>query len=90
MVSYGLEKERLIGTKAVNSLVMQITKVISYGAFGAMTLQIAAYGIALGIGAIVGVLLARKHLSSINTQQFRQYTMLLMFISGIVMLFKAI
>ena len=90
MLSYGLEKERLIGTKAINSLVMQLTKVISYGVFGALTTQITLYGITLGVGAIVGVFLARKHLSSIDKHQFRQYTLTLMFFSGIVMLYKAI
>lgn len=90
MLSYGLEKERLVGTKAINSLIMQVTKLISYGAFGVLTYQIATYGIALGLGAIVGVFFARKHLSTINPNQFRRYTMILMFISGIVMLYKAL
>lgn len=90
MLSYGLKKERLIATKAINSLIMQLTKVASYGIFGALTLQMTAYGIVLGLGAIVGVFLARNHLKSINAQQFKQYTLLLMFISGIVLIYKAI
>jgi uncharacterized protein len=89
MLSYGLEKEKLVGTKAINSFVMQLTKLISYGTFGALSIQIAGYGIALGIGAVFGVFLARKHLANINPAQFRQYTLLLMFICGVIMLFKA-
>lgn len=90
MLSYGLEKEHLVGTKAINSLVMQLTKLISYGAFGALSVQIAVFGVALGLGALVGVFLARKQLSRVDTQRFKQYTLILMLISGIAMLYKAI
>ena len=89
MLSYGLEKERLVATKAINSFAMQLTKLISYGAFGALSVQIAGYGLILGAGAVVGVILARKHLENINVAQFRQYTLFLMFFCGVVMLFKA-
>jgi uncharacterized protein len=89
MLSYGLEKERLVGTKAINSLVMQVTKLISYGAFGALSIQIASYGAVLGTGAILGIFLARKHLVNIDAIQFRQYTLALMFFCGLLMLFKA-
>jgi uncharacterized protein len=46
MLSYGLEKESLVGTKAINSLVMQMTKLISYGLFGALSIQIVSFGAA--------------------------------------------
>lgn len=90
MQSYGLEKECLVGTKAINSLVMQVTKLFSYGVFGALNVQNAGFGIALGLGAIVGVFLARTQLSRIDSQRFKQYTLIVMFISGIAMLYKAI
>lgn len=89
MLSYGLEKEQLVGTKAINSFIMQLTKLISYGAFGALSIKIASYGVVLGVGAIIGVFLARKHLKNIDVLQFRQYTLALMFFFGLVMLFKA-
>jgi uncharacterized membrane protein YfcA len=89
MLSYGLEKEQLVATKAINSFVMQLTKLLSYGAFGVLSMQIAAYGLALGAGAILGVFMARKHLENIDVAQFRQYTLFLMFFCGVVMLFKA-
>jgi len=89
MLSYGLVKERLVGTKAINSFIMQLTKLISYGTFGALSSQIASYGIFLGAGAIIGVFLARKHLRNVDIMQFKQYTLALMFICGIAMLIKA-
>ena len=90
MLSYGLEKEYLVGTKAINSFVMQVTKLISYGIFGALSLKITAYGVILGIGAVLGVYLARNHLKNIDEDRFRQYNLLLMFISGVFILWQAI
>ena len=41
-LSYGLEKEELLGTQAVNRMVVHIFKVITYAVFGNLTLP---YGI---------------------------------------------
>ena len=89
MLDYGITKECLIGTKAVNSLIMQITKLISYGFFGVFTIQIGVYGIALGCGAIIGVFLARNHLQNIRPTRFKQYSLAIMFFCGFIMLIKA-
>ena len=89
MLDYGITKECLIGTKAVNSLIMQITKLISYGFFGVFTIQIGTYGIALGCGAIIGVFLARNHLQNISPTRFKQYGLAIMFFCGVIMLIKA-
>ncbi|MBL1142326.1 MAG: sulfite exporter TauE/SafE family protein [Proteobacteria bacterium] len=86
MLSYGLEKERLVGTKAINSFIMQLTKLISYSVFGALSIQIVEYGLALGAGAVFGIFLAKKHLENIDTVQFRQYTHLIMLCCGSLML----
>jgi len=90
MLSYGLKKERLIATKATNSFVMQLTKLFSYGVFGILSLDIIRYGIALGAGAIVGVFFARQHLSNIEVERFHHYTLILMFVCGIAILFEAL
>lgn len=90
MLNYGLHKEQLVGTKAINSLVMQLTKITSYGAFGALSLEVINYGVILGIGAVTGVFLARSYLVKIDALKFNQYTLILMTISGILMLYKSI
>jgi len=43
MLDYGITKKYLIGTKAVNSLIMQVTKLISYGFFAVFTIKMGAY-----------------------------------------------
>ena len=90
MLNYGMEKERLVATKAMNSLVMQLTKLVAYTGFGAMTLEIGVYGFIIGVGGCVGAWLASKHLKNIDAGRFRIYTLTLMPICGAIMLFKAI
>lgn len=90
LLSYGLEKEHLVGTKSVNSLVMQFTKLATYTLFGALTSEIVLYGVLLGIGAIAGVYIARHHLFNIHPERFRAYTMLMMLIAGFLILGKQI
>ena len=88
MLNYGLEKEQLVGTKSINSLVMQLTKLTTYTFFGVLTLQIVIYGIMLGFGAIIGVVAARHHMFKIDHEQFHFYVMSVMFIAGVLMLIK--
>ena len=89
MLNYGMEKERLVATKAMNSLVMQFTKLVAYTGFGAMTLEIGGYGLVLGIGGALGAWFASKHLQSIDASRFRIYTLILMPICGFLLLVKA-
>ena len=90
MINYGITKEYLIGTKAVNSLSMQITKLIAYGFFGILTIEILGYGIMIGIGAVIGIYLAKNHLQKIDINQFRYYTTSIMFFCGVIMLVKSV
>lgn len=90
MMRYGLLKEKLVATKSVNSLAMQLTKLLSYGGLGLLTMEVGVYGLILGLGATLGVYLARNQLHSIAVQQFRQYALAFMFVSGITLFIKAL
>lgn len=90
LLSYGLQKEELIGTKSINSLLMQFTKLTTYTLFGSLTGIVFLYGVVIGVGAIVGVFLARRHLFNIEVERFRGYTLTMMLIAGILMLFDLI
>ncbi len=90
LLDYGLDKEHLVATRALNSMLMQITKLASYTLFGVLTLQTGLYGILIGAGAIVGVFLAHKHLLEINAERFRNYTLWVMALSGVLMLYQAL
>ncbi len=90
LLRYGLLKEKLVATKSVNSLVLQLTKLGCYGGLGLLTPEIGLYGLILGAGATLGVYLARNQLRQLHPAQFRQYVLAFMFISGIALLIKAL
>ena len=89
-LNYGTKKEALVATKAINSLLMQFAKLTVYAGTGLITQQVSSLGIALGLGAIVGTLLGKKHLLNINPQRFRVYTLIIMQIAGLSLLVKAL
>ncbi len=88
LVNYGLIKEKMIATKSLNSLIMQLTKLISYGSFGILTMQIGYYGLSLGLGAILGVIIAKSYLCRLDALQFKKYALFFMLISGISLILK--
>lgn len=90
LISYGLNKEHLIATKAFNSFVMQGVKVIAYGSFGAMTMDIAVYGVSIGIGAAIGVMLAKKYLLNMNVHTFKKFVYIFMPLLGCLFIYQSL
>ncbi|WP_444918279.1 sulfite exporter TauE/SafE family protein [Microbulbifer sp. JMSA003] len=90
LLNYGLEKESLIATKAFNGLLMQLVKLGTYITFSAVSLELAFYGVAAGLGGIIGVTLAKRRLNQVSFKKFRKYTLLVMFLCGLVLVIKAI
>ncbi|WP_444911588.1 sulfite exporter TauE/SafE family protein [Microbulbifer sp. PAAF003] len=90
LLNYGLEKESLIATKAFNGLLMQLVKLGTYITFSAVSLELAFYGVAAGLGGIIGVTLAKRRLNQISFKKFRKYTLLVMFLCGLVLVIKAL
>ena len=88
-LNHGMEKEQLVATKAINSLALQGTKLLSYVSLGVITLEMGIQGIIIGLGGIAGVFWARHHLQKIDDEGFRRYTLLLMPIGGIILIIKA-
>ena len=88
-LNYGTEKEALVATKAINSFIMHLCKLLVYASMGIITQQVSSFGLALGAGAIVGTFLGKKHLLNINAKRFKIYTLIIMQITGISLLIKA-
>lgn len=89
-LNHGMEKEQLVATKAINSLALQSTKLLSYVSLGVITLEMGIQGVIIGIGGIAGVFWARHHLQKIDDERFRRYTLWLMPIGGIILITKAL
>lgn len=86
----GITKESLIGTKAANSIFLGFAQVSSYTFFGLLTTELWIYGISLGIGATIGNLIGKKILVNISSITFRKLVIVIMVISGILLLIKAV
>ncbi|MDJ0552954.1 MAG: sulfite exporter TauE/SafE family protein [Microcoleaceae cyanobacterium MO_207.B10] len=87
-LNFGLEKEELLGTQAVNRIVVHIVKAITYTIFGNLTLPYLGYGILIGIAAFPGNWLGHLVLEKISPQLFRQLVITFVIFSGAFILWE--
>lgn len=87
-LNLGLDKEELIATKTVNSFFLGIAQIGSYTFFGLLYRELWIYGIALGLGAIVGNIIGKKFLVKMKSGTFRMLLIILMVLSGILLIYK--
>ncbi|MAN60178.1 MAG: hypothetical protein CMC08_10120 [Flavobacteriaceae bacterium] len=90
MLNAGIEKEELVGTKSAQSFFLGIAQIGSYVFFGLLTDELWVYGIALGIGAIVGNLIGKWLLQRMSKLVFRKWVISVMVLSGIVLIVRAV
>jgi len=69
---------------------MQAIKVSAYGGFGAMSNNIVIYGLCIGFGGAIGVMLAKQHLLNMNTALFKKIMYIFMPLLGCVFIFQSI
>jgi uncharacterized membrane protein YfcA len=87
-LNYGVEKEAMIGTKSVNSIAMQTTKLASYFAFGALLKEFLIYGLVIGVAAAAASWTGKHILGHMQGQRFRQFVVALMVFTGGLMLWQ--
>lgn len=87
-LNYGLEKEKMIGTKSAHVLVVHLVKVITYISFGVLSSSIVGYGLIIGIGAFPGNWLGQKVLGRMDARQFRQIAIAFVLISGFMLIWN--
>lgn len=85
-LNYGMLKERMLATRAVNSMGIQVAKVVAYSVFGALSFELTLYGLWAGAGAVLAIWLTRPWLARLPSRRFRQLAVLVMFASGLLML----
>ncbi|MCT8339820.1 sulfite exporter TauE/SafE family protein [Flavobacteriaceae bacterium TK19130] len=90
MLNYGIEKESLVGTKSAQSFFLGIAQVGSYTFFGLLTGELWIYGLALGLGAILGNLFGKWLLERMSKLHFRRWVIAIMVISGVVLIVRAV
>ena len=83
---YGLVKEQLLATKATHVVIIHLVKIITYGAFAALSREEVIAGLAIGLAAIPANLVGKAILSRMSPDQFRQIVLAFMSVGGIWML----
>ncbi len=86
--SYGLEKEAMVATKALNKTALHLIKLIAYASFGSLSQEYIAYGLVIGLGAIPANWLGKLVLAKMSAQQFRQLVFAFVAISGVAMIWQ--
>lgn len=86
----GIDKEEMVGTKTANSFLMGVVQIGSYSVFGAMSIQIWIYALALGIGGTIGNIIGKKLLKNMKSKSFRKWVIAVLLISGISMIWEVI
>ena len=81
-VASGIVKERMIGTKAASTLIMQFVKLGSFAAFGLMSADVWIAGIVVGVGTLVGNLLGKRLLGGLSVKRFTDFVYAVLLVSG--------
>jgi len=87
-LNYGLVKEEMLATRAVNSLAIQVTKLASYWVFGVLSWPVLRHGLAAGLGAVAAIWLANHWLNLLSSYRFRQLAVLVMVVGGLMILWQ--
>lgn len=87
-LSYGLEKEAMVATKALNKTALHLIKLSAYAAFGSLSPDYLAYGLVIGLGAIPANWLGKMVLEKMSAEQFRQLVFAFVAVSGVAMIWQ--
>jgi uncharacterized membrane protein YfcA len=85
-LAYGLDKEELIGTKALHNTCIHLTKLCAYLALGACSLEHLGYGLLIGLVGLPANVLGKQVLARISQAQFERLLFAFMALSGMWMI----
>ncbi|MEL6352101.1 MAG: sulfite exporter TauE/SafE family protein [Cyanobacteria bacterium J06627_28] len=87
-LSYGLEKERMIATRATSLTLTHIIKIIAYAALGVLSPALIGYGLIIGCAALPANWLGQKVLEKMSAAQFQIAVVSFVGLSGVWMLWQ--
>jgi uncharacterized membrane protein YfcA len=87
-LNYGLIKEQMLGTRAANSLVLQVVKISTYLSFGVLGADALIDGTAAAAGAGVAIVALTPTLQRLSSHRFRQLVVLTMLATGMLVLWR--
>ena len=87
-LSYGLEKERMIATRAAGFTLTHLIKIIAYAVLGVFSPSLIGYGLVVGCAALPANWLGRKVLEKMSAEQFQMAAVSFVGLSGVWMLWQ--
>jgi len=87
-LSYGLEKERMVATRAASLTLTHIIKIIAYAVLGVLSPALIGYGLIIGCAALPANWLGRTVLEKMSPEQFQKAVFGFIGISGVWMLWQ--
>ncbi|HWT72663.1 MAG TPA: sulfite exporter TauE/SafE family protein [Oxalicibacterium sp.] len=87
--SYGLLKGAFISTEAAGSLMLYISKVLTFGEFGALPWPVFSQGLLVGASLMAGTFLGKIVMLKLSERVFQHLLDALLFCSGLSLLFAA-
>ncbi|MDF3819853.1 sulfite exporter TauE/SafE family protein [Leptospira sp. 96542] len=89
-IKYGLDKEKLIGTRTANEVLIHFVKLIVYFTIGDFPFVVIFTGFIIGISGIFGSILGKKLLLKMSSVWFLRMVLMTMLLSGILMIWQAL
>lgn len=88
-LAYGLSKGAFLGTEALGSLGMYLSKAVAFRSFGALTDDVAVQGVIIGASLMAGSWAAKPIVLRIPPERFVTLMEAVLFLSGLTMLVAA-
>lgn len=89
-LAYGLTKGPFIGSEAMSSLVMFLSKTTAFWTFGVLPWEIVAQGVIVGITLMIGAWLAKRFVQQMDANVFTGLMDVLLFVAGTAMIASAL
>jgi uncharacterized protein len=88
-LAYGLIKGAFLGTEAMASLAVYVTKSLVFRSYGALPLSAIVQGLIIGCSLTAGSFIAKRFVLSLEPEKFRLLMDALLLVSGLTMLWTA-
>lgn len=85
-LAFGLVKGAYIGTEALGSLAVYVSKALVFRSFGALPWDIVSKGLVIGSSLMAGAFVAKRLVLQLEAAQFRVLIEGLLLVSGLTML----
>jgi hypothetical protein len=87
---HGLVKGALLGTEALSSLAVFISKAATFRALGALPMETIGRGLVVGSSLMAGAFIAKRYVRAMDLKRFRFLMDGLLLLAGLAMLWAAV